>query len=167
MKSRCLGMVILMKSKLSNPLCCCCCSAAHSCLTLCNPMDYSMPGFPVHHQLPEFAQTMSTELVMPSHHLILWHPLLLLPSIFPRIRVFSNELALQSGGWRIGTSALVLPVNILVWFPHCSRDSQESSPALQFESIDSLVLSLLYGLTLTSGHDYWKKHRFDYKDFCQ
>ena len=55
MKSRCLGMLILMKSKLFDPLCCCCCSVAHSCLTLCNPMDYSMPGFPVHHQLPEFA----------------------------------------------------------------------------------------------------------------
>ena len=60
-------------------------------LTLCNPMDCSMPGFPVHHQLLEFTQTMSTELVMPSNHLILCHLLLLLPSIFPSIRVFLNE----------------------------------------------------------------------------
>ena len=57
-------------------------------------MDCSKPGFPVHHQLPEFAQTLSIESVMPSHHLILCHPLLLLPSIFPSIRVFSSESVL-------------------------------------------------------------------------
>ena len=58
-------------------------------------MDCSMPGFPVHHQLLELAQKlMSTESVMPSHHLILCRPLLLLPSIFPSIRVFSNESVL-------------------------------------------------------------------------
>ena len=59
-------------------------------------MNRSTPGLPVHHQLPEFAQLMSIELVMPSNHLILCHPLLLWPSIFPRIRVFSNESALRS-----------------------------------------------------------------------
>ena len=53
-----------------------------------------MPGLPVHHQLPEFTQTHSIESVMPSNHLILCHPLLLLPSIFPIIRVFSNESVL-------------------------------------------------------------------------
>ena len=53
-----------------------------------------MPGFPVHHQLPKFTQNMSTELVMPSNHLILCLPFLLLPSIFPIIRVFSNESTL-------------------------------------------------------------------------
>ena len=58
-------------------------------------MDCSMPGFPVYHQLLEFAQTMSIESVMPSNHLILRHPLLLLPSILPSIRVFSNESALR------------------------------------------------------------------------
>ena len=56
-------------------------------------MNCSTPGLPVHHQLPESTQTMSIELVMPSNHLILCHPLLL-PSIFPTIRVFSNESAL-------------------------------------------------------------------------
>ena len=57
-------------------------------------MDCSMPGLLVHHQLQEFIQFMSIELVMPSSHLILCRPLLLLPSIFPSIRVFSNESAL-------------------------------------------------------------------------
>ena len=61
----------------------------------CDPMDYSMPDFPVLHYLLEFAQTMSIELVMPSNSLILCLPLLLLPSIFPSIRVFSNESALH------------------------------------------------------------------------
>ena len=68
---------------------------AQSCLTLCDPMDCSMPGLPVHHQILEFTQKlMSTESVMPSNHLILCCPLLLSHSIFPRLRIFSNELAL-------------------------------------------------------------------------
>ena len=71
----------------------CCCSVAKSCLTLCDPIDGSMPGFSVLHHLPEPAQTI--ESVMPSNHLILCRPLLLLPSIFPRIRVFSKVLALH------------------------------------------------------------------------
>ena len=66
-------------------------SVAQSRPTLCNPMDCSMPGLPVHHQLLELAQTHVHELVMPSNHLILCRSLLFLPSIFPSIRVFSNE----------------------------------------------------------------------------
>ena len=69
----------------------CVCSVTQLCLTLCSPMDCSRPGLPVHHQLPEF---MSSESVMPSNHLILCCPLLL-PSIFPSIRVFSNESVLH------------------------------------------------------------------------
>ncbi|ADY76686.1 PP1 [Orf virus] len=65
-----------------------------SCLTLCNPMNHSTTGLPVHHQLPESTQTQIHGSVMPSNHFILCHPLLLLPSIFPSIRVFSNESAL-------------------------------------------------------------------------
>ena len=64
---------------------------SHSCPTLCEPMDSSRPGFPVHHQLPELLKRTSIESVMPSNHLILCRPLLLSPSIFPSIRVFSNE----------------------------------------------------------------------------
>ena len=69
-------------------------SVAQSCLTLCDPMDCSTPGFPVHHQLPELAQTHVHRVVMPSNHLILLHLLLLLPSVFPSIRIFSNESVL-------------------------------------------------------------------------
>ena len=69
-------------------------SVAPSCLTLWDPMDCSMPGFPVHHPLPELLKLMSIKLVMPSSHLILCHPLLLLPSVFPSIRVFSTESVL-------------------------------------------------------------------------
>ena len=67
-------------------------SVTQLCLTLCDPMDCSMPGLPVHHQLLAFMpKLMSIELVMPSNNLILCCPLLLLPSIFPSISVFSNE----------------------------------------------------------------------------
>ena len=68
-------------------------SVTQLCPTLCDPMDWSTPGFPVHHQLPELAQT--HESVMLSNHLILCCPLLLLPSIFPSIGVFSNESVLH------------------------------------------------------------------------
>ena len=70
-------------------------SVAQSCPTLCNPMNRSTPGLPVHHQLPEFTQAHLHQLVMPSSHLILCHPLLLLPPIPPSIRVFSNESTLR------------------------------------------------------------------------
>ena len=70
-------------------------SLAQSCPTLCDPMNRSTPGLPVHHQLPEFTQTQSIESVMPSSHLILCRPLLLLSPILPSIRVFSNESTLH------------------------------------------------------------------------
>ena len=70
-------------------------SVAQSCLTLCNPMNRSTPGLPVHHQLWSPPKPISIESVMPSNHLIICHPLLLPPSIFPIIRVFSNESVLH------------------------------------------------------------------------
>ena len=111
---------------------------------------------------------MSIELVMTSNHLIiLCHTLLLLPSIFPSIRVFSNKLALcirwpkyQSLSFSIslsnGYSGLIS--FRIEWFdllavPH-------------FEGISSSVLSLLYGPTLTSVHNNWIDHSFDYMDLC-
>ena len=69
-------------------------SVTQSCPTLGDPINCSIPGLPVHHQLLESTKTMSIESVMPSDHLILCHPLLLLPPIPPSIRVFSNESAL-------------------------------------------------------------------------
>ena len=69
-------------------------SVNQSCLTLCDPMNLSTPCLPVHHQLPEFTQLMSIQSVMPSSHLILCRPLLLLPPMPPSIRVFSNESTL-------------------------------------------------------------------------
>ena len=69
-------------------------SVTQSCPTLCNPIDCSTPGFPVHHQF-SLLKLMSIESVMPSNHLVLCYPLLLLPSIFPSIRVFAQESGLH------------------------------------------------------------------------
>ena len=69
-------------------------SVAQSCLTLCDPIDCSMPGFPVLHHFPELAQAHSIELLMPANDLMLCHPLLLLPSIFPSMRAFFSESVL-------------------------------------------------------------------------
>ena len=82
---------------------------------------------------------MSIELVMPSNHLILCLPLLLLPSVIPSIRVLSNQSSLH-----------------IRWPKYWSFSISPSNEA-QFESINSSVLSLLYGPTLTSVHNYWKK----------
>ena len=86
-------------------------SVSQSCLTLCNPMDCSTPGLPIHHQLPESTQTHVHWVGMPSNHLILCRPLLLLPSIFPSIRVLSNESALRirwpKYGVSVSTSGLI------------------------------------------------------------
>ena len=109
---------------------------------------------------------MSTESVMPSNHLILCHSLLLLPSIFPSIRVFSNESILcirwpkyWSFSFSISTSneySGLISFRI-DWFVPCSpRDPQESSQTPQFKSISYSVLRFLYGPILTSIHDYWK-----------
>ena len=70
-------------------------SVTQSCPTLCDSMNRSTPGLPVHHQLPEFTQLTSIESVMPSSHLILCRPLLLLPPIPPSIRIFSNDSTLR------------------------------------------------------------------------
>ena len=94
-------------------------SVAKSCMILCNSMDCSTPGFPVHHHSWSLLKLMSIELVMPSNHLILCHSFLLLPSIFPSIRVFPRSQFFTSDGQSIGVSAstLVLPMNIQDSFP--------------------------------------------------
>jgi len=88
-------------------------SVAQSCPTLCDPMNRSTPGLPVHHQLPEFIQTRSIKSVMPSSHLILCRPLLLLPPIPPSIRVFSNESTLRISSLRFSSdhSGLVISLS--------------------------------------------------------
>ena len=133
--------------------------------------DCNMPSFPVHHQLLDLTQTHVHELVMPSNHLILCCPLLLLPSIFPSIRVFSSESVLHIR-WPKFWSSSISPFNEhsglisfrMDWLdsPCSPRDSQESSPTPQFKSINSLVFSFLFSSVLKSIHDYWKKsHSFD------
>ena len=109
---------------------------------------------------------------MPSNHLVLCSSLLLLSSIFPASGSSPMSWLFTSGSQSIGTSVqwifkVVFLYDWLVWFPCSPRKSQESSPAPQFQSINSLAFSLLYGTTLTSLHDYWKNHRFDYTDLCQ
>ena len=111
---------------------------------------------------------MSIELVMPSNHLILFRPLLLPPSIFPSIRVFSNESVLCIRWPKyLSFSFSIKPSNEysgLISFRTDSLQSeepQESSPTPQFKSINSSALSFLYSPALTSIHDYWKNHSFD------
>ena len=96
-------------------------SVAQSCLTPCDPMNCSTPGLPVHHQLPEFTQThvhRVGDAIRPSH-LIICHPLLLLPSIPPSIRAFPMSQLFAWGGQIIGVSASasVLPMNTQAWSP--------------------------------------------------
>ena len=118
---------------------------------------------------------MSIMLMMPSNHLILCCPLFLLSSIFTSIRVFYNELALcirwpKYWSFSINPSSEYSGLTSfrIDWFDllACPWNSQESSLTPQFKSISSLALSLLYGPTLTSVHDYWKNQSFDYMDFC-
>ena len=142
---------------------------------LCHPMTRNKPGFPVHHQLLELTKVISIELVMPSNHLILCRPLLVLPSIFPNIRVFSNESALLirwPKHWSFSLS--ISPSNEhsglisfrIDWFNLLAvQGTQESFPTPHFKSINSSVLSFLYSPTLTSIHDYWKN--FNLEDLCQ
>ena len=140
-------------------------SVTQSCPAVCDPMDCSTPGLPVHHQLPEFTQLMSIDSVMSSNHLILCRPLLLLSSIFPSVRVFSSESVLRIRWpkyWSFSFS--ISPSNEysgLIFFRMDWLDLlavQESSPIPQFKSINSSALSFLYSPTLTSIHDY---HSFD------
>ena len=112
---------------------------------------------------------MSIESVILSKHPILCHPLLL-PLVFRSIKVFSSELALciwWPKYWCFSFS--ISPCNEypgLISFrsPCCPRDSQESFPAPQFQSISSSAHNLLYGPVLTFLQDYWKKLSFDYLD---
>ena len=128
-----------------------------------------MPGFSITNS-QRLLKLMSMESVMPSSHLILCHPLLLLPSIFPSIRVFSESVFRIRWPKYWSFSFIITPSNEysglvsfrMDWFDLLAvQETQESSPTPQFKSINSSVISLLYGPTLTSIHDYWKNHSFD------
>ena len=154
----------------------CCCSVTHSCPTLYDPMDHSMLGFPVLHCLPQFAQTHVIESMMPSNHLILCHPLLLLPSIFHSIRVFSNESALCTSGQSIEAAALasVLTVNIQGWLPL----GLAGWISLQYKGLSRIFSNTtdrkhqLFGTQPSLWYNphscTWllEKHSFDHMDLC-
>ena len=123
-----------------------------------------------------FLKLMSFESVIPSNHLILCHPHLLLPSVFPSIRVFSSEsllhirqpkccrfsLSISPSNEYSGLISLEIRIE---WFDLLAVQGTLKSLQYKFKSINSLVLSLLYGPTCTLVHDYWKNHSFDYMDF--
>ena len=141
-------------------------SSVTQCPTLCNPMNLSMPGLPVHHQLPEFTKTHVHRV---SHAIQPSHPLSS-PSSAPASGSFPMSQLFAWGGQSTGVSASasVLPMNTQDWSPlgwtgsPCSpRDSQESFPTPQFKSINSSTLSFLYSSTLTSICDHWKNHSLD------
>ena len=147
-----------------------------SCPTLCDLMNCSSPGFPVLTTYQSLLKLVSIELVM---HLTVSFsavPFSFCLHSFPASGSFPVSWLFASGHWNIGASASVFPVNVQGWFPLgltgfwslcCWRDFQESSPAPQFESINSLALSLLYCPTLTSVHDYWKNHAFNFMHLCR
>ena len=129
-------------------------------------MDYSMPGSSVLHVFQSLLKSKSMESGMLTNHLILCCPLLLLPSIFPGIRVFSSELALRIRWPKYWSFSLsISPSNEysgliffrVDWFNLLAvLGTLKSLPAPQFKNINSLALSLLSGPTFPSIHDYWK-----------
>ena len=146
-------------------------SVAQLCLTLCDPMNRSTPGLPVHHHLPEFTQTQVhrvRDAIQPSHPRSSPSPPAPNP---PSITVFSNDSTLCMRWlkyWSFSFSIISskeIPGLIsfrMDWLDLLDpRDSQESSPTPQFKSINSSALSLLHSPTLTSIHDRWKNHSLD------
>ena len=147
-------------------------SVAQSCPTLYDSMDCSTPGFPVHHQFPELAQThvhRAGDAIQPSHPLSSPFPLAFnLSQLFSQIiskEFFSSGDQSIGFSFTIGTSSehsgLISFRIELVVSPFSPKDSQKSSPTSQFKSINSLVLSFLYSPTLIPIHDHWKNHSFD------
>ena len=145
-------------------------SLTQSCPTLCDPMDCSMPGFPVHHRLLEFTQThvhCVDDAIQPSHLLSFSSH----PQSFPVLASFQMSQFFTSGGLSIelSGSASVLPMNFQDWFSlewtgWISLQSKGLSRVFSNTTVQkhhSLVLSFLYSPTVTSIHDYWKNHIFD------
>ena len=160
-----------------NHECSYCCSVTKLCLAPYNPMDCNVPGFPVLYCLPVCSDSCPlSQWCYPttSSSVALFSAC---PQSFPASESFPFSWLFASGGQSSGASAStsVLPMNIQGWLllgligliSLLSTDSQESSPAPQFKSINSLAFSLLHGPTLISVHDYWKNYNFDYMDLCQ
>ena len=144
-------------------LCHYCCSLTQSYLTLCELMDCSMPVHMVACALPSPGACTNS-------CLILCRPLLLLPSIFLSIRVFPNELALHirwpkywSFSFSISPSNEYLGLTDVIFLQSRGLSRVFSNTTVQKYSS---VFSLLYGPALTSIHEYWKNHGFDYMDLC-
>ena len=151
---------------------------AQSYLTLCNPMD-SSSQIPLSSTISQsLLKFISFESMMLSNHLILCCPLLLLPSIFPRSRVFSSNLALcirWPKYWSFSFS--IIPFNVyselisfrIDWLDLAVQGTLES--LLQHHSWKASVLWLsaffMVQLSHPSIHNYWKNHSFDYMDLCQ
>ena len=147
-------------------------SVAQSCPTLCDPMNRSTPGLPVHHQLPEFTQThvhRVSDAIQPSHPLSSPSPPAPNPSqhqsLFQGVNSSHQvakvlEFQLEHHSFQRNPRADLLQ-NGLVGSPCSPRDSQESSPTPQFKSISSSALSLLHSPTLISIHDHRKNHSLD------
>ena len=149
----------------------CCVAVVQLCLTLCDPMDCSTPGFSVLHPLLELLKFISIELVMPSNHLVLCCPLLLLPSIFPSIRVFSNELALHIRWPKYWSFSLSISPSSeysglisfrIDWFDLLAvQGTLKSLFQTTVQKHQFFGSQLSYSPTLTSIHDYWKNYSFN------
>ena len=146
-----------------------CCSVAQSCLTICHTVAHQAAlSFTISWSL---LKLMPIELMMLSNHLILCLPIRLLPSVFPSIRVFSNESALliRWAKYCISIASVVFPINIQSWFPlgltgWISLLSKRHSRVFSSTTVWKRQFSLPYGPTLTSIRAYWKNHSFDYMD---
>jgi len=152
-----------------------CCSVTLSCPTLCDPMDCSMPGFPVLHHLLGLLKLMSIESVMPTNHLILCRPLLLLPSVLPSIRIFSNEVALHIRWpryWSFSFSPSKEYSGLISlrmdWLDLLAVQGTLKS-LLQHRSWKASILwhSAFFMVQLSPVHDYWKNHSFGCVDLCR
>ena len=157
-----------MRSSSSNIYWKCHGSVAKSCHLFVAPWTAACRAFLSFTISQSLLKLMSIEAVMPSNHLIQCQPLLLLPSIFPSIEVFSNELPLCIR-WPKYRSFSISPSNEcsglisfrIDWFDLLAVQGTLKSSTPQFKSIDSSVLIFLYSPVLTSTHDYWKNHSFD------
>ena len=151
-----------------------CCSVTKSCLTLCDPMDCSMPSLPVSHHHQKFAQVhvhCISDAVQPSHplttsvlNLSQHQGLFQWVSCSHQVaKILEFQLQHQSFQW-------IFRVDLLQDWQVCSlccpRGSQESFPIQQFKGINSLVLHLLYSPALTTVQDHWEHQSLDYTDLC-